>query len=495
LGDYLKNSMALCFGVGVASLALALPPAWLTARYRFPGQRLAVSALLLPLAIPAYLIAYTYTGLLDVGGPVQAALRSAFGLTYGHYWFPEVRSLTGAMVMLSLVLHPYIYLLARTAFLELAPECLEAAATLGAGPVRTFFRVVLPLSRPAVAAGLALVLMETLADFGTVQYFGVPTLTTGIYRTWFSLGDEGAAAQLSALALVLALMLLGAERAARRQARFYGRPGGVGRHTPKRLHGMAAALAAFVCAVPVVFGFALPATVLALAASSAAPGAFTADFLTLAGHSLALAAIASLIITALAVLLTYCARLAPHAGAHLAVSLASMGYAVPGTVIAVGTLLPFTWLDRTLSPWLYSQFGVSGGMLLTGTIAALLFAYAVRFMAVALGSVAAGLARIRPSMDEAGRSLGLGPPTLLTRIHLPLLRGSLFTALLLVFVDVLKELPATLLLRPFNYNTLAIRAYDLANEERLADAALPALAIVLVGILPVVLLSRAPRIC
>jgi iron(III) transport system permease protein len=489
LPGYVGHSLALCLGVAVATLSLALPPAWLCARYRFPGRRLLAPALLLPLALPAYLSAYAYTAFLDVGGPLQTALRAALHLSYGDYWFPDLRSLPGAIAVLALALYPYVYLLARNAFEDLAPEYLEAAATLGLSPLRAFLRVGLPLCRPAIVAGLALALMETLADFGTVQFFGVPALTTGIYRTWFALGEPLAAAQIAAVTLLFALTLLALEQGARRHARYYARAGGRS-HRPHALRGTGAVLAVGICLLPLCFGFLLPAGLLAQGAWHAAARIVDGQFLTLAGHSLGLAAVAAVGIVTLALLLAYGARLVPCLPIRLAVAASGLGYAVPGTVLAIGILLPLTYAERGLNALLREAFGFAPGLFLTGTLVAVLFAYAVRFLAVALGGIEAGLGRIRPAMDEAGRSLGLSGAACLWRIHLPLLRGTLLTACLLTFVDTLKELPATLLLRPFNFSTLAIRAYDLANEERLAEAACPALAIVLVGILPVLLLGR-----
>jgi iron(III) transport system permease protein len=457
---------------------------------RFPGRALFEWALLLPMAMPAYIIAYTYTGLLDFAGPVQSALREWTGWGYGDYWFPEIRSLEGAALMLSLVLYPYVYLLARAAFLSQSLCVLDVSRTLGNGPWRTFFSVALPLARPAIVAGLSLALMETLADYGTVQYFGVSTFTTGIFRTWFGLDNAAAAAQLSALLLGFVLVLIALERISRRQARYHHtsqRLQDIRRH---RLTGWRAAAALFFCLLPLTFGFLLPAGQLTVWAFTIGKTSLDADFLRLVLHSLELAASASVLALLLALLLAYGRRLSPTRTVKASVRIAGMGYAVPGTVIAVGVIIPFAWLDNTLDAWMRASFGVSTGLLLSGTLAALLFAYMVRFLAVSLQAVESGLGKIKPAMDEAARSMGQGPGDVLRRVHMPMLRGSLLTALLLVFVDVLKELPATLILRPFNFNTLAVRAYELASDERLADSAPAALTIVLAGLLPVILLSR-----
>jgi iron(III) transport system permease protein len=493
LTEYVSNSLLLLLGVGVGTLLLGVSTAWLCTLCRFPGRRIFSWALLLPMAIPAYIIAYTYTGLLDFAGPVQSALRGWFGWGYGDYWFPAVRSLGGAVVMLSLVLYPYVYLLARAAFLEQSMCVLEVSRTLGCGPWRAFFKVALPLARPAVIAGLTLALMEALADFGTVQYFGVSTFTTGIFRTWFGLGDSAAAAQLASLMMTFVLVLILLERWSRRRARYH--------HTSQRyrtlpgyaLRGWRATGAFAVCFVPLFFGFLLPTWQLAAWALRTWRSSFDAGFMLLLRNSLLLAVGAALLALALALLLAYGQRLRKGKVVGAAVRLAGMGYAVPGLVIAVGVIIPFAWLDNSLDAWMRSRFDYSTGLLLSGTLAAVMFAYLVRFLAVSLHTVEAALGKIRPSMDEAARSLGWRPTAVLGRVHLPIMRGSLLTALLLVFVDVLKELPATLILRPFNFNTLAVRAFELASDELLAESSLAALSIVVAGLLPVILLSRSIR--
>lgn len=491
LPDYVTNSLLLMLGVALGTLVGGVGTAWLTSMCRFPGRGIFEWALLLPMAMPAYIIAYTYTGMLDFAGPVQSGLRALTGWGYGDYWFPEVRSLPGAALMLSLVLFPYVYLLARAAFLSQSLCVLDVSRTLGNGPWRTFFRVALPLARPAIVAGLSLALMETLADYGTVQYFGVATFTTGIFRTWYGLNSPAGAAQLSALLLGFVLVLIALERGSRRQARYH--------HTSQRLQtirryglrGWWAVAAVTFCLLPLLLGFLIPAAQLAVWALTIGRTAIDWDFLHLVLNSLQLAALAALLALLLAVLLGYGNRLHPSRPVQGAVRLAGLGYAVPGTVIAIGVIIPFAWIDNTLDAWMRTRFGISTGLLLSGTLVALVFAYLVRFLAVSLQTVESGLAKVRPSMDEAGRSLGLAPGQVLARVHLPMLKGSLLTALLLVFVDVLKELPATLILRPFNFNTLAVRAFELASDERLADSAPAALTIVLVGLAPVILLSRS----
>ena len=491
LADYVVNSLLLMTGVAIGTAILGIGGAWLVTMTEFPGRKQFEWALLLPMAIPAYIIAYTYTGMLDFAGPLQSALRDWTGWSYGDYWFPRIRSLPGAAVMLSLVLYPYVYLLTRAAFLNQSLCVLEVSHSLGNGPWRTFFSVALPLARPAIAAGLSLALMETLADYGTVQYFGVDTFTTGIFRTWFGLGDASAAAQLSTILLAFVAVLTILERYSRRQNRYHDT--GRRHQTLHRYHlrGWSSWGAAVFCFGVLFTGFLLPAAQLGWWLIDTAETMLDERFLQLAGNSLLLAAGSAMLALLLALLFGYACRLQPSPVVRFAVRTAGLGYAIPGTVIAVGVMIPFAWFDNTLDAWLRDGFGYSSGLLLSGTLAALVFAYMVRFLAVSLHAVENGLDRIKPSMDEAARSFGLTTGVILGRVHIPMLRGSLLSALLLVFVDVLKELPATLILRPFDFNTLAVRAYELASDERLADSSSAALAIVAAGILPVIFLSRA----
>ncbi len=490
LPEYLGNTLWLCIGVGTGVFVLGVATAWLTAMHDFPGRRIFEWALVLPLAVPAYVLAYVYTDFLQFVGPVQSWLRETFGWSRADYWFPEVRSVGGAIIMFVFVLYPYVYLLARTAFIERASGMLEAARTLGLGPWRSFFRVSLPLARPAVVAGVTLALMETLADYGTVSYFGVQTFTTGIYRAWFSLGDRVAAAQLAASLLGFVIVLLVVEQLSRGRARFVNT---TVRNRPQagyRLHGRHAMVAVATCFLPLFIGFLLPAGLLLRLALTEGDAQFGAHFVDLAQNSFVLAGVTALIAVALALLLAYSARLSKGVIAGALNRLVGLGYAVPGSVIAVGVLIPVTQLDNWLAGHWMAQFGSSPGLLLTGGIAALIYAYLVRFLAVALQSVSSSLAKVTPSMDEAARSLGANQSEALRRVHLPILRGSLFTAALLVFVDVMKELPATLVMRPFNFDTLATQAYTLASDERLAEASTASLAIVAVGLIPLIVLSR-----
>ena len=489
LPEYIGNTLWLMLGVGVGVSAIGIATAWLTTACRFPGRRFFEWALILPLAVPAYVMAYAYSDFFQFAGPVQSWLRASFGWGPREYWFPEVRSLGGAAFLFSLAFYPYVYLLARAAFLEQAAGMIEAGRSLGYGPWRSFFRLALPLARPGVAAGVALALMETLADFGTVGYLALPTFTTGIYRAWLSLGDRVAACQLAAALLAFVALVLIAERMSRGRARFDSRA--PRRHgVAQRLRGLPALGAVLACALPFAFGFILPAWILLDLALAGEGLQFSQRYFTLVWNSVSLAAVTAACAVALALLVAYATRAGGNVVALVAHRLAGLGYAVPGAVIAVGILIPVTRFDHALSGWLQSLFGISTGLFLTGGIAALVYAYLVRFLAVALQSVEAGLAKVTPGMDDAARSLGAGPAHILARVHVPLLAPSLMTAGLMVFVDVMKELPATFMMRPFNFDTLAVHAYNLASDERLSELAAPALTIVGVGIVPLILLSR-----
>ena len=486
LPRYVGNTLLLLLAVACGVVSMGVVSAWLITAYRFPGRGLLEWALLLPLAMPAYVMAYAYTDWLQFSGPVQSALRAVTGWQAREYWFPDVRSLGGAAVMLSFALYPYVYLIARTAFHDLSRSAIEAGRLAGYDALGAFLRVAVPLARPAIVAGATLALMETLADFGTVSYFGVEVFTTGIFKTWFSLGDAAAAAQLSTCLLVFVVVLVALERSNRGRAAYHGIAPRKSR--PHRLRGFAAASAFAACAAPVAFGFALPALVLAgLALRERLPAA---RLLALMANSFSIAALTAFIAIAIALVMAYAARLTRSPLVSGANRLAGLGYAVPGAVIAVGVLVPLGRFDNALAGWLEHAFGIRVGLLLTGTIAALVYAYLVRLLAVALQTTDAGLAKITPSMEYAARSLGATPASALARVHVPLLAPSLATAALLVFVDVLKELPATIALRPFNFDTLAIEAYNLAKDERLAEAALPSLAIVAAGLLPVLYVSK-----
>jgi iron(III) transport system permease protein len=491
----LVETGVLAAGVGVGVTALGASTAWVVATCEFPGRRVFEWALLLPLAMPAYIVAYAYTDYLQFSGPLQSALRAAFGWQHGDYWFPEIRSITGAAFVFTVVLYPYVYLLARTAFLARTAAMIDAARSLGLSPWQTWWRVNLPLARPAIAAGVLLALMETIADYGASAYFGLQTFTTAIYRAWFSLGDRAAASQLASVLLLLVLVLFYVEHRARGRARFFT-PTASQRPAPRsQLSGARAAGALALCTAPVVLGFALP---LALLVRLLLPAWQTLDWArygSWVGNTLAIGAAAAVLVLAAVLALAYTARSVTQGRAALlvraAVKLMSLGYAVPGAVIAVGVLIPLAALDNRLNAALAAAFGAGPGLLLTGSVFALLYGYLVRYFAVGYQSVESGLARITPAMDASARSLGSSSLDTFARVHLPILRPSVLAAALLVFVDVMKELPATLVLRPFNFDTLAVIAYQMASDERLGEAALPALTIVAAGVVPVALLSRA----
>ncbi len=489
LPGYVWNTVVLAAGVGAGVTLVGVSCAWLTSLCRFPGRRFLEWALILPIAMPAYVMAYVYTDFLQFAGPLQTAFRAWTGWRAGDYAVPDIRSLGGAVFVLVSVLYPYVYLLARTAFLEQSGSSFETARVLGQGPWQTFFRVALPLARPAIVAGVALAMMETLADYGTVAYFGVDTFSTGVFRAWFSLGDPVAAAQLGALLLAGVGAVLVLERALRGRSAFYAGPRR--EPTPHRLRGVRAAAAIAVCAAPLVAGFIAPLALLVrLALQDAEPGA-GGRFAALAWNSFTLAGVSAVLAVLLALVIAYAARLRPGMVASAASRTAGLGYAIPGVVIAVGVLVPVTHIDRWVSGWMSGQFGVAPKLWLSGTIIVLIYAYLVRFMSIALQTVESGLAKIRPSLDDAARSLGMAPAAVLARVHAPILVRSLGTAALLVFVDVMKELPATLAMRPFNFDTLAVQTYNLAKDERLAEASLAALAILVVGLIPVLLLARS----
>ncbi|UVW29278.1 iron ABC transporter permease [Massilia sp. H6] len=490
LTEYVATTLMLCLGVSVGVILVGVPTAWLVSMTDFPGRRLFEWALILPLAVPAYVMAYTYTDLLQFVGPVQTWMREGLGIKPSQFRLPDIRTSGGALLMFIFVFYPYVYLLARAAFLERASSMVEVGRSLGLGPWRSFYRISLPMARPAIVAGTSLALMETLADYGAVSYFGVQTFTTGIYRAWFSFGDRVAAAQLSAVLLAFVAVVVVLERFSRGRARFHV-TGAQRRNTPpQRLHGLRALGAVLVCALPLTLGLLIPVGTLLHMSFTGGDAQFGARFVQLGRNSFVLALGTAVAAVAISLLLAYAVRASRHLLPRVVTRIVGLGYALPGSVIAVGVLIPVTRLDTWLGVAIAELTGRHPGLLLTGGIAALVYAYLVRFLTVSLQAVEAGLTKVKPSMDDAARSLGYGHGATLWKIHLPLVRGSLLTAGLLVFVDVMKELPATLVMRPFNFDTLATQAYMLASDERLIEAATPALTIVAVGLLPLLLISR-----
>ncbi len=493
--EYTLNSLLLVLGVSVGVLSIGITSAWLIARCDFFGRKVFAWLLVLPLAMPAYIIAYTYTGLLDFSGPVQSLIRSTFNLGYDEYYFPEIKSLGGAICMMSLVLYPYVYLISRNAFMHQSETLNEAGQLAGLNAWQRFFTIALPMARPAILAGLALALMETLADYGTVQYFGVPVFSTGIFRTWFGLGDAQAASQLSSLLLIFVIILLSLEQYNRRKAGFV-------QDNPKpcktiKLKPSQQALAISFCSLVFCLGFLLPFAQLSYWTVFIAEQSFNQEFITLLANSLKLASITAFLAVLIALLFSYMQRLTAKTSAknitQIMVFIAGLGYALPGTIIAVGVMLPFTRLDHWLHDIAGEYFGITTGLIFSGSLFALVFAYLIRFLAVSLGNIQSAMQGISSHVDEAARTLGESTTGIIRHIHLPLLKTSLISSGLLVFVDTLKELPATLALRPFNFNTLAVRSFELANDEQLANAAPAVITIVLIGLIPVIWLNASMK--
>ncbi|ABS09817.1 ABC transporter permease [Shewanella baltica] len=492
LPTYIINSLLLIFWVSLGALLLALPCAWLMARCEFVGRRYLQWALLLPLAMPGYIVAYVYTDLLDYAGPVQRSLRSIFGWSSPQdYFFPDIRTLGGAACMLSLVLFPYIYLLARTAFMEQSLSLAHASRIMGCSPWQSFWRLSLPMARPALAVGVALVAMETAADFATVNYFAVPTLTTAVYDTWLGYGNLTAAAKLSAIILLVVFSLIGFERFARRKQQLFQKQSRIQVIDLYRLSTAQTAVALSFCATLLLLAFLLPFGILLSYAIGYFEQSWDKSFWLLSLNSLSLALITSLICCLIALLLMFVRRISPRPSDALPSRLASTGYALPGTVLAIGVLVPLTMLDFAIND-LADLLGLnSPGLILTGSVVALIFAFCVRFVAIAIGSVESSYKRISPSLDMVSLTMGQGPRQLLQRVHLPLLGKGLFAGALLVFIESMKELPAALLLRPIGFENLATYVFQFVSDEKLEHGALAAIVIVLVGLVPLIYLNRS----
>ena len=491
LPRYLRATLALMVLVGGLSVVLGTGTAWLVTMYRFPGRGFLDKALLFPLAIPAYVGAYALVDFFDYSGAFQIALRGIFGWqSPADYWFPQVRSLPVAALVLAAAYYPYIYLLARAAFREASGGAYEVARALGAGPWGVFLRVGLPLARPGIAAGLSLALMETVADYGTVTHFGIQTLTTGIFTTWLTTGNAGGAAQIAGVAMVLIVALLLVERAGRRRARFHGSARQARPVVPGQLRGLRAWGATLACALPFGLGFVLPVAVMGSHALADPLGWLDPGLLRALGNTLWTGGLAAVLTVAAAVVLVYGMRVGGRAMPGWLMPATALGYAAPGAVLALGLLIPLAALDHRLADAVLALTGHDPGLLLTGTSAAIVLAYGVRFFGVAQGAVDSAFGRISPNLPLAARALGRPPGAVLREVYLPIMRGSVGTALLIVFVDCVKELPATLLLRPFNYNTLATRVQELAGLEKLGQAAPAALLVMAVGLLAVAVMAR-----
>ncbi|MFM5530670.1 ABC transporter permease [Aeromonas veronii] len=490
--DYLGNTLGLVVGVVLLSLLFGVPTAWLVAMCQVPGRSALQWALMLPMAMPSYIVAYVYTDLLDYSGPLQAGLRALFGWNSpADYWFPAIRSLGGAAWVLALVLFPYVYLLTRASFLEQSVSLIHSSRLLGCTPWQSFRRLSLPLARPAIMVAVSLVAMETLADFATVHFFAINTLTTAVYDTWLGYGSLATAAKLSCLMLLAVVLLIALERRSRSRQQVFQKS--MGHEQPLRypLKGMSRWLAGLWCWGLVLAGFGLPFVILLDYGVRYFELSWTPEFVRFAGNSLAISALTALLAMGIALLIGFCRRLDGGIKSLLPLRIAAMGYAMPGTVLAIGVLVPLTALDfaiNDLAEWLGRQ---GPGLLLTGTITAIVFGYLVRFVAIAIGSVESSMGKISPSLDMAARSLGQGDGAMLRRVHLPLVRRGLFAGAMLVFIESMKELPAALLLRPFNFDTLATHVYQFVSDEMLERGALGAIVIVLVGLLPLIWVNRS----
>ncbi len=488
----IRTTVILLLGVGAMVAVIGVGTAWLVTMYRFPGRRLFEWALLLPLAVPTYIIAFAYLDVMHPVGPVQTTLRELLGITRPRdLWFPEIRTLHGCIFLLGMVLYPYVYMPVRALFLMQSAAMLEVARTLGAGPMRVFWRVAVPLARPAVAVGGSLALMEALNDIGASEFLGVRTLTVSIFTTWTVRRSVEGAAQIALVMLAVVFALILTERWARRRQRYFAQARRHHAPTPQKLSALGTAGAMTACFLPILFGFIVPASYLVSSSWSrfklaGLPHALP-DWIA---NSVTLAAVATVVAILVGLLLAYSVRLTRNRAAPAIVRLASVGYAVPGTVLAVGLLVPLATFDNQVDAFMRATFGISTGLLLTGSGAALVLAYVLRFLAIPAGGIESGLAKVSPHLDMAARSLGRRPASILATIHLPLLRPAMASAAALVFVDCMKELPATLLLQPFNFTTLATALYGEAKRGTYEDGAIAALAIVIVGLIPVIILAR-----
>ncbi len=494
LPRYLANSLLLMASVGVITGVIGTATAWLVVMCSFPGRAWLEWALLLPLAVPAYIAAYALVDFWEYAGPAQTVMREMTGWSSKQdYWFPEVRSRTGAILVLSLSLYPYVYLLARAAFRDQSANVLEVARTLGCGFSGRFLRIAVPLARPAILGGVAIVMMETLSDFGTVEYFAVQTLTTGIMTTWLEASNAAGAAQISSLLLTIVVVLVVAERLSRHKARFY-QPGRKQIYlVSEQLSGLRALAATVICSLPVLLGFLMPVSIILYHSVSRVEIWSDVTLWASAVNTLYVSFTAAVITVAAAVMLVFGIRVSYREGIALLAPLSTIGYAVPGVVLGIGILIPLAAFDHAFADLVLYLTGADPGLLITGTGAAIVLAYSIRFFALALSSTDSAFERWHPAIGDAARSLGKSPLATVWQVYIPLVKGGLLTAGLLVFVDCVKELPATLLLRPFGFNTLATRTYDFASLEDLSRASSAAVVVILVGLASVVIMAAAFR--
>jgi len=487
----IRDTFLLMSGVGILSLIIGTGTAWLVTMYQFRGRTFFEWALLLPLAMPTYMMAYCAVDLLEYSGPIQTGIRSLFGFQDARdYWFPNIASMPGAILVLSLVLYPYVYLAARASFIQQSVCVLEVARTLGRTPMGAFWSVGLPLARPALIAGLVLALMECLNDYGAVAYFGIETLTASVYSTWQERSNLGGAAQIATLMLLVIIVLLYVERRARSEQKYF-QTTGYNRDLPViHLTGWQETFAFISCALPFILGFALPFYILLSASFRFIDFVWTTEFWRAAGYSVLLASLTAVIAVSVALIIAYGKRVTAHPILKPIGSLAGTGYAIPGAILAIGILIPLAAFDNIVDDFMRSYFGISTGLLLSGSLFALLFAYLVRFLAISLGTIEAGFHKISPNLDGAARTLGQNSIGGFRLVLLPIMRPSVAAAALLVFVDTMKELPATLLLRPFNFDSLATLVFEFASREEFEEAGLAGLTIVAFGLIPLLLLNR-----
>jgi len=491
LFSYISNTVLLILCVSLLSLLFALPCAWLVACCEFPSRSILQWVLMLPLAIPPYIIAIVYTDLLDFAGPIQRALRALFHWqSVGDYYFPDIRTLFGAAIILALALYPYLYLLLRSAFLTQSGSLFQAARSLGLSPIKAFWRVSIPLSRSAMAVGISLIAMETLGDFATVNYFAVSTLTTAVYDTWLELGSLSTAAKISSLMLLALVVLISLENYSRRKQRVYQRNGSVQTELRFVLTGWKKAAALCFTWGLVAFALFIPLLTLLYYAMHYFQASLNDDLLNYTLNSLWLAFLVAFLALLVALIVNFYQRLSPGFAANASIRLSSLGYAVPGTVVAIGVLIPLTSIDLWLNDVLIDSGLPSVGLILSGSLFILVLGYLVRFSAIAVGSVNSSLMQVSPSLDLAARTLGKSAFKTLYYVNLPLIKKGLLTAFILVFIEAMKELPAALLLRPFNFETLATYVYQFVSDETIEYAALPALMIIALGLIPFIVVNR-----